>query len=327
MQTAAATPQQPDLLDRTRHTLRVKHYSLYTERTYIDWIRRFILFHKKRHPVGMGIPEIEQYLTHLAVRRRVSASTQNQALNAIVFLYKQVLLKELDGDINAVRAKRPARVPVVLTKAEVSRLLANMHGVCRLMANLLYGAGLRKMECLRLRVKDVDFGRREITVRSGKGQKDRVTMMPEVAIPPLREQVDKVRRLQQQDLEHGYGSVELPFALQRKYPRAAWEFAWQFIFPATKISQDPRSGVWRRHHLHPSVLGKAVSRARREAGILKHAHCHTLRHSFATHLLEDGYDIRTVQELLGHKDVRTTMIYTHVLNRGGRGVRSPLDAA
>ncbi len=318
-------PTQPKLLDRVRASLRLRHYSLHTERTYLQWIKRFILFHRKRHPEEMGKPEIEQFLTHLAVQRQVAASTQNQALNAIVYLYHQVLGREIGDLENVVRAKRPRRLPVVLTREAVRNLLANLQGHHWLMAQLLYGGGLRLMECVRLRVQDLDLDYRQILVRDGKGQKDRVTLLPKIVLPVLQQHLEKVRRIHRQDLHLGFGSVYLPHALDRKYPAAAKAWAWQYVFPAAKRSTDPRSGAVRRHHVGGQSLQRAVKRAIHAAGIDKQASCHTLRHSFATHLLEDGYDIRTVQELLGHKDVNTTMIYTHVLNSGARAVISPAD--
>jgi integron integrase len=318
-----ATP--PRLLDQVRERLRLKHYSIRTEQAYVDWIKRFIFFHNKRHPSAMGKAEVEAFLSHLAVARKVSASTQNQALSAILFLYKEVLGRELEWLDNVERAKRPARVPVVLTEAEVRAVLAQMDGRHALMAGILYGAGLRLMECVRLRVKDVDFGYSQITVRDGKGEKDRVTILPAALHAKLRTHLERAQTLHRKDLQEGFGEVYLPYALARKYPRAGREWAWQYVFPASKRSVDPRSGVERRHHIDEQTLQRAVKKAVREAEIAKPASCHTLRHSFATHLLQSGYDIRTVQELLGHKDVSTTMIYTHVLNRGGRGVRSPLD--
>jgi integron integrase len=322
-QTPVAT--KPKLLDQVRQTIRRKHYSLRTEAAYVDWIKRYIFFHQKRHPAEMGAPEIEQFLNFLAVQKSVSASTQNQALSALVFLYREVLRKEFDWLQNLVRAKRPVKVPTVLTENEVRSVLAHLDGRNWLMASLLYGAGLRLMECARLRVKDIDFEYRQITIRDGKGSKDRVTMLPETSISQLKTHLSKVKILHQQDLNAGFGEVYLPFALQRKYPRAGREWCWQYVFPASKRSVDPRTGVERRHHIDEKSLQRAIKAAVRRAGLSKPATCHTLRHSFATHLLQNGQDIRTVQELLGHKDVSTTMIYTHVLNRGGRGVRSPLD--
>ena len=326
--TAAATAAPtaaPRLLDQVRSAIRTRHYSRRTEAAYTRWIRRFVLFHGKRHPTELGEPEITAFLTHLAVRARVSASTQNQALSAILFLYRDVLRRELEWLDGVVRAKRPARLPVVLSRQEVAELLGEMHGTPWLMASLLYGSGLRLLECCALRVKDVDFHRGEITVRDGKGQKDRVTLLPERLQAPLATHVERVRRLHEDDLRAGLGSVELPGALERKYPRAPWAWGWQWIFPATRFYRDPVTGRTRRHHLHESVLQRAVRETALRTRIAKPATCHSLRHSFATHLLESGYDIRTIQELLGHRDVSTTMIYTHVLNRGGRGVRSPLD--
>lgn len=317
--------ERPRLLDQVRDRLRTKHYSIRTEKSYVDWIRRFILFHNKRHPQEMGAAEVEQFLTHLAVVGKVAASTQNQALSAILFLYREVLNSQLEWLENMVRARKPERVPVVLTRDECRSILLRLDGQYRLMANLLYGAGLRLMECVRLRVKDVDFGYRQIVVCDGKGHKDRVTMLPDSLENPLREQIERVRSFHEQDLSEGLGEVYLPFALAKKYPNAGREWGWQYVFPAKQRSTDPRSGKIRRHHIDPKRLQRAVKQAVRDSGIQKPASCHTFRHSFATHLLENGYDIRTVQELLGHSDVRTTMIYTHVLNRGGRGVRSPLD--
>jgi integron integrase len=317
-------PRTKKLLDQVRDTLRLKHYSIRTENSYVDWIRRYILFHNKRHPREMGAPEVQAFLTHLAVKENVAASTQNQALSALLFLYREVLHKDL-GPIDALRAQKPKRLPTVLTKDEVRKVIGNLSGTHRLMASLLYGSGLRLMECLRLRVKDVDFARRAIIVRDGKGEQDRVTMLPESLIAPLQEHLQRVKRLHEEDLAKGYGSVYLPDALDRKYPNASREWIWQYVFPSDHLSTDPRSGVVRRHHLDESGLQKAVRAAARAAGINKRVTCHTFRHSFATHLLENGYDIRTVQELLGHKDVKTTMIYTHVLQRGGLAVRSPLD--
>jgi integron integrase len=313
------------LLDLVRESLRLRHYSIHTEKTYIQWIKRFILFHRKRHPKEMGKAEIEQFLTHLAVNRNVAASTQNLALNAIVYLYQQVLEINIGELENVVRAKRPQRLPVVFTRDEVKAIMAHLQGNRWLMAQLLYGSGLRLMECVRLRVKDIDFAYQQIVVRDGKGKKDRVTILPSSAMPALQSQIEKVRRIHEQDLAKGYGTVYLPYALARKYPRAAIELGWQYVFPAAKLSLDPRSGCEQRHHLGGQSLQRAVKRAVKAAGIVKPGSCHSMRHSFATHLLEDGYDIRTVQDLLGHNDVSTTMIYTHVLNRGGRGVISPAD--
>lgn len=313
------------LLDVVREIMRQAHYSIRTEESYINWIRRYIRFHHMRHPREMGAREIEAFLTHLAVELEVAASTQNQALSALLFLYKHVLQKELEQPILAVPAKRPQHLPIVLSREEVRRLLEALSGTPRLVAHLLYGSGLRLMEGLRVRVQEVDFDLQQIVVRDGKGAKDRVTVLPSSLVGPLQQQVEYVRLLHQQDVAEGYGFVYLPFALARKYPNAGREFGWQYLFPASQRSADPRSGEIRRHHLHESVIQKAVRHARQRAGITKRATCHTLRHSFATHMLENGYDIRTIQELLGHRDVKTTMIYTHVLNRGGLAVRSPLD--
>jgi integron integrase len=313
------------LLEQVRSVLRVKHYSYKTEQSYIHWIKRYIYFNNKTHPKDMGGNEISAFLSYLAVKEKVSASTQNQALCALVFLYRNVLNIDPGQFPEILWSKRPKRLPVVFTEKEARSILKNLTGVHWLMGVLLYGSGLRLQECLNLRVKDLDFEYKQVTVRNGKGGKDRVTMLPESLIMPLKEQIRKVRNLHQKDLANGFGSVYLPDALEKKYPNAAKEFGWQFIFPGRNISQDPRTGISRRHHLHESVLQKVVKIAIKKAGIYKHAGCHTFRHSFATHLLEAGYDIRTVQELLGHKDVSTTMIYTHVLNRGGKGVKSPAD--
>ncbi len=313
------------LLDRVRNRIRLKHYSIRTEQAYCDWIRRFIIFHGKRHPSGLGAEEVEAFLTSLAVQRRVAASTQNQARSALLFLYKEVLGTELPWLDGVQPAKASARLPVVLTREEVAQMLARLDGVHRLVGALLYGTGLRIMEAMRLRVKDVEFSRREILVRDGKGNKDRVTMLPIRLIAPLRDQIAHAHELHRGDLADGFGAVWLPFALDRKYPGAAREWGWQYVFPADARSIDPRDRTERRHHLSDQVFQRAMKNAVRSARIAKPATPHTLRHSFATHLLESGYDIRTIQELLGHADVSTTMIYTHVLNRGGRGVRSPLD--
>jgi integron integrase len=313
------------LLDRVREVLRRKHYSYKTEKSYIHWIKRFIAFHKMRLPRDMGAPEVEEFLTHLAVDQQVAASTQNQALSALIFLYRDVYQRDTDWHLDAQRARSKRYLPTVLTVEEVQRVLNRLEGVHQLVANVLYGSGLRLSEGLRLRVKDLDFAQHQIVVRDTKGRESRVTMLPDCLVEPLTEHLQWVKRMHQQDLSLGYGAVELPYALARKYPRAEREWTWQYVFPAFSRSLDPRSGVCRRHHLHESGLQKALKQAVRMAGVQKRVSCHTFRHSFATHLWQNGYDIRTVQELLGHKDVKTTMIYTHVLNRGGRGVRSPLD--
>jgi len=319
------TPKPKKLLDQLRDAIRLKHYSYSTEKTYVHWARRYILFHNKRHPADMGAAEIEAFLTHLAKDENVSSSTQNQALNALLFLYRNVLQMDLPIPLHALRAKRSEHLPTVLSKDEVVRVLSGMQGLHQLMVKLLYGCGLRLMECMRLRVKDIDFEQSQIIVREGKGEKDRATMLPASLVQPLKEQIAFVRKLHEQDILQGFGSVELPFALSRKYPNADKELGWQYIFPSDRLSTDPRSGIVRRHHLDPSGLQRAVRAAAKLANVDKPVSPHTFRHCFATHLLEAGYDIRTVQELLGHKDVKTTMIYTHVLNRGPKAVRSPLD--
>jgi integron integrase len=313
------------LLDQVKDKLRLKHYSIRTEHSYSSWIKRYILFHKKRHPNEMGIREIEEFLTHLAVNMNVASSTQNQAFNALLFLYREVLSIDIGKEINAVRAKRHDRIPTVMSKEETRKVLGALDGIHKLMAMILYGSGLRSMECLRLRVKDIDFERNQIVVRDGKGAKDRVTVLPENVGLDLKRHLKRVKMLHQDDVAKGYGRVYLPFALERKYPNANRQWGWQYVFASKNISRDPRSNEVRRHHLHASTLHKAVKKAAELAGVHKPISCHTFRHSFATHLLEDGYDIRTVQELLGHKDVSTTMIYTHVLQKGGMAVRSPLD--
>ncbi len=312
-------------LESVRALIRVKHLSYRTEEAYLGWIRRYILFHNKKHPQEMGADEVRAFLTHLAVDGNVAASTQNQAFAALLFLYHQVLQKSLGNIEDVVRAKLPKRLPDVLTKSEVSCLLTYLRGEEWLVANLLYGAGLRLLEGLRLRVKDIDFEYRQITVRDGKGAKDRITVLPEKIIPPLKEHLARVQMLHAEDLRLGFGEVYLPYALERKYKNAAVEWIWQYAFPAAKRSTDPRSKKERRHHLSENIIQRAVKNAVAQAAIFKKASPHTLRHSFATHLLEAGYDIRTLQELLGHKDVRTTQIYTHVVKRGGLGVRSPVD--
>jgi integron integrase len=321
----AAVTSSPRLLDRVRWLLRAKHYSIRTEEVYIDWIRRYIVFHGKRHPDEMGEKEISQFLTHLAVEKNVAASTQNQAFSALLFLYQQVLDRKLDFIDDVQRVKRPAKVPVVFTPEEARLVLDQLHGEYRLMAELLYGSGLRLMECLRLRVKDIDFGYGHITVRDGKGLRERVTILPESLRRPVQLHLEQVRQTHQRDLAANHGRVYLPFAIERKFPNAARSWTWQYVFPASKLSVDPRSGELRRHHVSEKNLQNAVKLAIKQARIHKAASCHTFRHSFATHLLENGYDIRTVQELLGHKDVSTTMIYTHVLNKPGLAIRSPLD--
>lgn len=319
------SPKPKKLLDQLRDAIRIKHYSYSTEKTYVHWAKRYILFHNKRHPAEMGAPEIEAFLSHLAQEGNVSASTQNQAFNALLFLYRSVLHIELGASIHALRAKPAQHLPTVLSKSEVGQVLSEMDGLHRLMARLLYGCGLRLMECLRLRVKDIDFEQAQIIVREGKGEKDRLTMLPISLVEPLKAQIAFVQKQHGRDLEQGFGSVELPFALARKYPNADKELAWQYVFPSDRLSTDPHSGITRRHHLDPSGLQRAVKAATKLSKINKPVSPHTFRHCFATHLLEAGYDIRTVQELLGHKDVKTTMIYTHVLNRGPKAVRSPLD--
>lgn len=317
----------PRLLDQVREVIRIKHYSIRTEQAYLQWIRRFILFHDRRHPRELGAPELTSFLSDLAIRGKVAAATQNQALNAILFMYREVLKIELPWLDGVQRAKRAQHLPVVLTREETKHLLAQLEGIVWLMTSLTYGGGLRLLECLRLRIKDIDLERCELTIRDGKGQKDRMTMLPKKLAEPLRTHLARVRQLHEKDLTDGFGRVYLPFALDRKYPNADREWGWQYVFPSSRRSIDPRSGIERRHHANPEILQRAVKNAVRKAQIIKPASVHTLRHSFATHLLESGYDIRTVQELLGHSDVKTTMIYTHVLNRGGRGVVSPFDVS
>jgi len=320
-------PKHKKLLDEVRDVMRLRHYSIHTERTYCDWIKRYIRYHDmtSRQDLIDGEARIESFLTHLAVDKDVAPSTQNQAMNALVFLYKHVLKQSLDQEINAVRANRKITIPVVMTREEVAQIIALMEGVSQLVVKLLYGSGLRIMEAARLRVQDIDYNFKQITVRSGKGAKDRITTFPISVIPLLQNHLAKVRVIHNRDLEQGYGEVYLPNALARKYPNAAKEWNWQYVFPARNISVDPRGGKVRRHHVDPSVINKAIKAAVHKAGLTKRISAHTFRHSFATHLLQRGTDIRTIQALLGHKDVATTMIYTHVLQLGGQGVLSPLD--
>jgi integron integrase len=313
------------LLDQVRDAIRLKHYSYRTEQTYVQWIRRYILFHNKRHPKDMGVPEIEAFLTHLATQENVAASTQNQAFSSLLFLYRHVLDIQLEDRINALRARNSRYLPTVLTVAEVQAVIKKMSGVHYLLAVLLYGSGLRLQEALQLRVKDLDLAQRQIVVRNAKGGESRVTVLPESAVSLLQKHLTEVKKLHMFDLNQGYGATQLPFALAKKYENASREWIWQYVFPSLNLSKDPRTGQVLRYHLHPSSLQKAVKQAVRCTNIYKRVSCHTFRHSFATHLLQNGYDIRTIQELLGHKDVKTTMIYTHVLNRGGRGVVSPID--
>jgi integron integrase len=324
-----STPAPDDrprrLIDRFREAIRTRHYSYRTEQAYWYWIRYFIVRNGRRHPAEMGAAEVTAFLSWLATERNVAAATQNQALSALLFLYQRVLGEKLPWLGGMLRAKRPVRLPVVLSEAEVRRLLASLQGVKWLMASLLYGAGLRQSECLMLRVKDVDFAYRQILVRDGKGGKDRVTPLPEAAVQPMQAHLGRVRALHRRDLAEGFGEAWLPNALARKSPRAGFQWGWQFVFPSKNRSADPRSGAIRRHHVYPDTVGRAVKAAAAAAGIVKPVSCHTLRHSFATHLLQSGQDIRTVQELLGHSDVSTTMIYTHVMNKGARAVKSPLD--
>ncbi len=315
----------PKLLEQVRDAIRIRHYSIRTEKAYINWIRRFIIFNNKRHPKEMSEPEIMKFINFLACKRNVASSTQNQALCAILFMYKHVLRGEIDWVDRIIWAKNPKKLPVVFSKLEVKKIIAFLHGDSYLIGLLMYGAGLRLMECLRLRIKDLDFDYSQITVRDGKGQKDRVTMFPKKVQNRIKVQFEKVKIIHDQDLEQGFGCVYLPHALERKYLNANKEFGWQYLLPAGKRSQDPRAGIIRRHHIGKDVFQRAIKRAVKNAGIYKDGTSHSLRHSFATHLLESGYDTRKVQELLGHEDIRTTMIYTHVLNKGGKGVLSPAD--
>jgi integron integrase len=317
--------EAPRLLDQVRNEIRLRHYSIRTEHTYVDWTRRFVVFHNMRHPKDMGAPEITAFLTHLATHANVAASTQNQALNALVFLYKHVLRHDVGELAGIVRAKRPEREPTVMSTDEVERVLTNLNGTHKLMALLMYGTGMRIIEVIRLRVKDMNFDLQCITVRDGKGQKDRQVPLPAKTADALKAQIAMVKKIHDQDLKDGYGTVYLPYALDRKYPNTNKAFHWQYLFPSPSLSVDPRSGRTQRHHVYESVLQEAIRRATRQAGIQKDIHSHTFRHSFATHLLASGSDIRTVQELLGHNDVKTTMIYTHVLKAGACAVRSPSD--
>jgi len=326
----ASNYEPPKLLEQVRGKIRLKHYSIRTEQAYVDWIKRYILHFDKQHPKDLGATEVEQFLTHLAVHGKVAASTQNQAKSALLFLYKEILELELPWLDNVERAKIPKRLPVVLTQAEIQQILSHLDGTHHLIVSLLYGTGMRILEVLRLRVKDVDFSRKEILIRDGKGYKDRITMLPLSLIAPLQAHIKRVKTLHEKDLNDGYGAVYMPYALNKKYPYAARDWSWQYVFPSGKLSVDPRAveetPQTRRHHIQDQAIQRAVRQAVVDAGLTKPATPHTFRHSFATHLLESGYDIRTVQELLGHSDVATTMIYTHVLNKGGRGVNSPLDA-
>lgn len=317
--------ESPRLLDLVRARVRTLHYSTRTEQAYLYWIKGYIRFHKLRHPADMGVSEVEAYLSHLAVSRNVAAATQNQALSALLFLYKEVLEMDIPWVENVTRARRPAKLPVVLTESEVQALLSHLEGMHSLIARMLYGGGLRLMECLRLRVQDVDFEYRKVIVRDGKGSKDRTTVLPDSIVLDLRQQLTRVRQMHQQDCAAGFGEVYLPYALHRKYPNAGRELGWQYYFPSAQRSRDSVTGRIGRHHVHEKTVQRAIKKAVRQAGIHKPATCHTLRHSFATHLLENGSDIRTVQDLLGHKEVSTTQIYTHVTRRGALGVVSPLD--
>lgn len=325
MSNLSAGEGSPRLLVQVKNAIQVRHYSIRTEQAYLHWVKRYIYFHNKKHPKEMGDIEITEFLSHLASKKNVSASTQNQALNALVFLYRKVLDVEVGVFKELVRAKKPKRLPVVMTHEEATEVLSHIQGMTGVMANLLYGAGLRLMECVRLRIKDIDFKFKQITVRSGKGNKDRVTLLPDAIIPDLKEAIRHATNIHQLDLNEGYGAVYLPYALARKYKNAPKETGWQYIFPASKRAIDPRSNVIRRHHISETVLQKAVKAAIRKTNITKPASCHTFRHSFATRLLQKGTDIRTVQEYLGHANVSTTEVYTHVLNINKRGVISPID--
>ncbi len=325
MQPSSSSPKKK-LLEQVSDAIRVKHYSHRTEQTYVEWIRRYILFHHKRHPKDMGVEEIQVFISHLATERHLSASSQNQALSAIIFLYRHVLQKEIEFPTDVIRAEKSKTLPTVLTQQEAMTVISKMTGLPQLMTKILYGSGIRLMECLRLRVKDIDFGNHTLIVRDGKGEDDRVTVLPNSLIPALQAQIKVVALIHRQDLEKGYGEVYLPYALAQKYSNAAKEEMWQYLFPAISLSIDPKSKKTMRHHMDETILQKAIRRAALLAKIDKPISPHTFRHSFATQLLQSGYDIRTVQELLGHKDVKTTMIYTHVLQRGAGAVKSPLDA-
>ncbi|HSE42537.1 MAG TPA: integron integrase [Acidobacteriota bacterium] len=314
------------LIQQVRHTIRVRHYSLRTEESYVHWIQKFLQFHSFRNPLQLQEADLSKFLSYLAVHEKMAASTQNQATSALLFLYRQVLQQDLDWIHNIQRAKTNFRIPIVFSRQEVRNILKQLDGTLWIMASLLYGSGLRLMECLRLRLKDIDFDSKQIVVRDGKGARDRVTLLPESLIAPLKKHLQRVKSLHDMDLDEGFGKVHLPFALQRKYPNAHSEWSWQYVFPSSKRSIDPSTNQIRRHHVDESVLQRAIHKAIRLCGITKHGSCHTLRHSFATHLLESGCDIRTIQELLGHKDVSTTMIYTHVTQKGGSGIKSPFDA-
>lgn len=315
----------PKLMQLVSAKIRLKHYSIRTEEAYTGWIKRFILFHNKQHPRYLKAYQIEQFLNYLAIQQNVSASTQNQALSSIIFLYRDVLGMEIPDLENISRAKKPKKLPVVLTQDEIKQLLAQLDGTIWLITSLLYGSGMRLLECLRLRITDIDLEKQQIIIRDGKGQKDRITMLPKSLVQPLVIHLEKMNSLHIQALKKGYGTVYLPYALEKKYPNANQEWPWQYVFPAKYPSIDPRTGINQRHHINEQVIQRAIKNALPAANIYKAASCHSLRHSFATHLLESGYDIRTIQELLGHQDISTTMIYTHVLNKGGKGVISPLD--